>query len=391
MYNSIAMDLHTLLVECARQEGFPLAGTIDLDLAFADFSQTVQKNITHYDEWLKAGFAGAMEYLVRGRDRRADPRLLFPNAQSMLCVAIPYPRSTAGCESPTQGPRYARYLQGPDYHIEIAEKLERVMKNAQTHWNAIEDKSSSLKSSPLEWKICVDTSAVLERMWAALAGLGWIGKNTLLIHPKYGSYLFLAEVLINHKTGRGPSPLPNYCGHCTRCLKGCPTGALKDSRILDSNRCISYWTLEKRGELNLNNEDRKKMGSWIAGCDVCQEVCPFNLKPSKEATQTPIAPDLDSTLLQTWKSLLSENTDEYRNRVKHSALKRVKPGQFSRNLAMSLWNTLLNCSEEDRSFLTSRLKPLIQRRIDQELDEIAKKEWERFNVPKQPPLTQNQK
>src|SRR5206468_412958 len=158
-----------------------------------------------YDRWLSDGRAGAMQYLERGRSRRADPRQAFAEARSVLSVALPYPKRAGGAAAPESGPRYARYINGVDYHDVIAEKLERVMRTAAER---------SGLGAELRYKVCVDTSAVLERSWAALAGLGWIGKNTLLIHPKLGSYFFIGEVLINKATGQGPRPLPNYCGHC---------------------------------------------------------------------------------------------------------------------------------------------------------------------------------
>jgi epoxyqueuosine reductase len=172
--------------------------------------------------------------------------------------------------------------------------------------------------------------------------LGWIGKNTLLIHPHYGSYLFLAEVLINKKTGQGPHPIPNYCGNCTRCLNACPTQAFKGSHELDATRCISYWTLEKRGELQLSESDKAKMGTWVAGCDICQEVCPFNLKRSKAelaGSDTLSSPVQDgATELKAWDELFSETEEDYRKRVKNSALNRVKPEEFKRNLRITYEN-----------------------------------------------------
>ncbi|MEO5971331.1 MAG: QueG-associated DUF1730 domain-containing protein [Bdellovibrionia bacterium] len=168
------MELHELLIESSKQEGFPLAGVVDIDLVLSDPANRFQQHLLHFDKWIEAGYAGSMEYLIRGRDRRSDPRLVFPQAQSVLSVAIPYPRKPAGASNESQGPKYARYLQGQDYHLEIAEKLERVMRATKALWEA---SNATAPSLPLEWKICVDTSAVLERTWAALAGLGWIGKT----------------------------------------------------------------------------------------------------------------------------------------------------------------------------------------------------------------------
>lgn len=369
----LTMDLPHLLIEYAKQEGFPLAAVIDIDLAL---STSFDQHVKHYDHWIKSGFHGSMEYLVRGRDRRANPRLLFPDAESLLCVAIPYPRKPAGSPDPNSGPRYARYLQGPDYHHQLAEKLERVLQRVKKDW----EPSSHLPSLPTEklslrWKVCIDTSAVLERSWAALAGLGWIGKNTLLIHPRYGSYLFLGEVLINQKTGQGPRPLPSYCGNCTRCLTSCPTQALEKPHVLNSNQCISYLTLEKKSALDLEESVKKQMGVWVAGCDICQEACPFNRKPVRD--EKPDVYEENATDLQSWKALLLESPSGYRLRVKDSAMKRMKPEQFSRNLAMSLGNFLSHLSALDVETYRESLGPDITTRLERETDPAALSEWQR--------------
>jgi epoxyqueuosine reductase len=332
-----------LLTQKAREHDFPLSGALDLDSALSSEGEFAE-HLKRFDSWIAQDYGGEMGYLKRGRDRRADPRILFTDAKSIFCVAVPYERN-----APNDGPRYARYLRGRDYHLVIAERLEKLMQEI------------AKKESGLKWKVCVDTSAVLERSWAALAGLGWIGKNTTLIHPKLGSYLFLGEVLINREVGKGPSPIPNYCGQCTRCLTACPTSAFKEAGTLDSRRCISYWTLEKRGELNLSESDRKAVGTWVAGCDICQEVCPFNIKPSREEVvgidpEIAYAQQTDATRLRDWIALLEETPEQYKERVKESSLNRVKPEQFERNLAIALSNAQLSKAE------IGELLPLIKKR-----------------------------
>jgi epoxyqueuosine reductase len=364
--NSLKATLAETLESSALGQGFALASTLDLALA----GDAIAPHVARYDQWLAAGRAGAMQYLERGRDRRADPRVVFAEARSVLCVALPYPKRPSGAPRPSVGPRYARYIHGRDYHEDIAERLERAMREAAER---------SRLGSELRWKVCVDTSAVLERSWAMLAGLGWIGKNTLLIHPKLGSYFFLGIVLLNQETGQGPRPLPDYCGHCTRCLDGCPTRALTEPRWLDSRRCISYWTLEKRGALEIAESDKRAMGTWIAGCDICQEVCPFNRKPAQAELEQPSpAVDVANPLpaaerVRDWESLLRETPDEYRARVKDSALSRIKPAQFSRNLAI----TLANAIESEPGSWATRLRPLIAERLASETDDVARAEWAR--------------
>lgn len=299
------------LFEEIKKEGFPLYGIVDIEAAQSLYAE----HFSRYESWINQGHAGEMGYLLRGLERRKDPRNVFPQAQSVLSVALPYSKSPHGEESVETGVRYARYLRGRDYHDEIPERLKRAL---DTFLSA----QPEAFRNAFEFKICVDTSAILERSWASLSGLGWIGKNTMLIHPQYGSYLLLGEILINQKSHQEPKIHPNFCGSCTRCLTSCPTGALKE-RELNSNRCISYWTLEKRGELSLSDEDRALMGNWVAGCDVCQEVCPFNNK-AKELD----GPDQPAL----WSTLENETIEDYKKRTQESALNRVKPDQFKRNL-----------------------------------------------------------
>ncbi len=356
----LTKNLHELLVEAAADEGFPLAGAVDIDPALSEFDRHVQR----YDEWLKAGYSGTMSYLGRGRNRRANPRLVFPEAKSVFCVAIPYSRKPAGVDDPGVGVRYARYIQGRDYHVEIAERLERVMQK-------VRDARSGCQAPSLEWKICVDTSAVLERSWAALAGLGWIGKNTLLIHPKLGSFLFLAVILLNEETGQVPRPLRSYCGHCTRCLDACPTRAFAKPGVLDATRCISYATLEKKKAFPLDEEQRRKVGTWVAGCDICQEVCPFNRKPAMADDSCP------EPLLSDWESLLSETEQHYHKRISDSALSRVKPSQFSRNLAVALLNAFEQLPSREKIAFTKRYLAQVRSRYESEQDDFARIEWKR--------------
>ena len=358
------MDLHSIFVETAQKHGVPLASSVDLELALLDPNQSFNEQVKKFKTWINAGYAGSMDYLVRGQDRRSDPSLLFPGTQSILTVAIPY------SAKPTQlgeGPKYARYLRGPDYHLQIASLLETIMQEVALKF---------ISSSTFRWKVCVDTSAVLERTWATLSGLGWIGKNTLLMNPQWGSYLFLGEVLVTARTFQPPKPMKSFCGNCRRCLDGCPTQAFPEPRVLDSRKCISFWTLEKRGELDLIPEKKKQMGSWIAGCDICQEVCPFNFKRSRSEESLPdLLEGQGAIYLKEWLDLLRETPEEYKMRVKHSALKRVKPGQFSRNLANALSHFLDELKMRGDTRTLEELHPQVVRRVYIEEDEFALKEW----------------
>ena len=229
---------------------FPLSGVVDYDLSLPLY----REHASRYEEWIQNQSQCEMNYLARVLERRMNPMLVFPELKSVIVVARPYSPHPVG----TSQIRYARYLNGPDYHESMKVDLECSM---------LEVLRQEWVPKNLKYKICVDTSAVLERTWAALAGLGWIGKNTLLIHPQFGSYLFLGVIFTNQSFGKPPTLHLDYCGNCTRCLDTCPTGAFPESHYLESKKCISYLTLEKRGP---SSEPFDSKG-FVAGCDICQE------------------------------------------------------------------------------------------------------------------------
>jgi epoxyqueuosine reductase len=292
--------------DALRAAGFAGVGVVDYGLALPLFDPHAQR----YATWIDRGFHGEMGYLERGRDRRLNPKLVFPELESVITVALPYdPRPIE-----SGGVRYARYLNGPDYHDDLKARLR-----------------GALAAFPdLKHKICIDTSAVLERTWGALTGLGWIGKNTMLIHPQYGSYFFIGVVLTDRRFGRGPELLKDYCGNCSRCLEGCPTQAFAGPHDLDARKCVSYLTLEKRGPWS---EVPADTAGFVAGCDLCQEVCPYNTKPVRYAEETRGAFTVHPTLTPDAAALESETREQYQARIKDSALSRIKYEDFRRNFA----------------------------------------------------------
>lgn len=280
-------------------------------------------HLESYDHANVSGWFADMHYLVKGRDRRQDPRALFPAAQSVLCVMKPY--STQPYLN-NLGQSFARYSRGLDYHDDIFKCLQ----------TALEEWSQELElCSSVKWKICVDTSALLERTWAQLAGLGWIGKNGLLLHREYGSYTLLGFALINVEFDSAIQLHANFCGACTRCLSGCPTGAFPGPYQLDARRCLSYLTLEKKGEFTSAEQDLVASNSWVAGCDRCQEVCPFNQKRTKNES-TPASVPLDP-LMEIDEEKLTQISDlEFRIMTKNSSLSRMKRPMFLRNIVTAL-------------------------------------------------------
>ena len=261
------VELGRLVVDRCLSAGFALAGVCDA--APSDWEEA-------YREWIAAGKQGEMGYLARNVEKRLDPRELVPGARSVIVVADQYgSRNQEPAPVKTGDGRVARYAQGADYHVVMKERLHAICDALR------------LEHPGHEFRAFVDTAPVLEREHALRAGLGWIGKNTLLIHPQLGSWLFLGGILTTlevrlppEQEGKGPEP--DHCGTCTRCIDACPTAAISPGpeRSIDARRCISYLTIEHRSAIA--PELAAQMGEWLYGCDVCQEVCPHNSPRSAE-------------------------------------------------------------------------------------------------------------
>jgi epoxyqueuosine reductase len=267
------------------------------------------------EAWLDAGYAGTMSYLDRGRAERLDPARLLPGARSVVAVAMSYNKST---EDDWRG--VSRYARGRDYHDVIRPRLVE-----------LGEFIGSAAGAPVASRAAVDSSAVLERDLAARAGLGWIGKNTNLLTPSLGSYFFIGMVLTTAELPFDQRE-PDRCGTCTACLDACPTRAFVAPYVLDARRCISYLTIEHRGDIA--GELADQLGEWVFGCDVCQEVCPWNRKaePGHEPALEP------SGSFGALESLLELDREEFRARFRGSALTRTKRAGLLRNAAIVLAN-----------------------------------------------------
>lgn len=276
--------------------------------------------------WLDRGDQAGMEYLGRRIEARIDPSQIFPGARSVLFVALQY--HPLGQPEPPGDlwRRVARYARGKDYHDVMGIRLR-----------TLEDRIREAFPG-CETRRYVDTGPVLERELAARAGLGVVGKNTMLLHPEGGSWFLLGEVFLSLDVlPMAPAvPLTDLCGSCTLCLEACPTGALPEPYRLDSNRCISYWTIEHRGPLP--PEARRMVGGWVFGCDVCQEVCPWNAAPAgavhPEMELPPERAELDLA------RLLRLPREEYVERFRGSPMKRAKLEGLQRNAAVAMGNRL---------------------------------------------------
>lgn len=303
--------------EIARECGFEIAG-----VAAAQPSADMDR----YREWTAAGYAGEMRYLTDSRaEVRADPRNLLAAARSIVCVGKMYqtawPHSTRFDEPGRAW--ISRYAWGEDYHEEVRRGLARL--DAMMRERARE---------PFESRICVDTAPLLERSYARAAGLGWVGRNTCLINQEKGSWFFLGELLVSLEIDPDTPP-PDRCGTCARCIDACPTAAIVASGqayTIDSRLCISYFTIELRGPVP--EEHRAAVGAHIFGCDICQDVCPWNRRAplTDDPAYAPraFAPPLAE--------LASVSAEEFREMFRGSPVSRTKYGGFLRNVAIAMGN-----------------------------------------------------
>jgi epoxyqueuosine reductase len=312
----------------ANEQGFPLAGVTTPD---------PPPHITFFQGWLQAGYHASMSWMGTedSLNRRSNPRLILPECRSILVLGTPYPapRGNVG------GGNIAAYALNQDYHDVLGKRLQALV-------DSIEDLVG--ESVPNRWY--TDTGPVLEKELAMRAGLGWIGKNTTLIHQDYGSYFFLAEILLALDLIPDAPMIESYCGTCTSCLDACPTNALRDPYTLDANRCISFLTIEHRGEIPAGL--RPQMGDWIFGCDICQIVCPWN-KPGQEATNIWEEFQPRNDLLAVDPVIEVELTQEqFSVKYKGSPIKRAKRQGYLRNIAIALGNR----EEEDALPALSKAK-----------------------------------
>jgi epoxyqueuosine reductase len=278
-----------------------------------------------YVEWLERQYNGEMGYLARDDAvaRRLEPAEALPGARSVIVVAMNYAGGENGPADDPRLPIIARYARGLDYHTVFEEKLEQLA-------GAIHE----LAGNTGDTRCYVDYGPVLERDHAQRAGIGWIGKNTCLIHPAFGSYIFIGEILTTAELQTDDAFLPDHCGTCDRCIWACPTGAIEGPRVLDARLCISYLTIELRGPIPI--ELRPAIGNRIFGCDICQEVCPWN----KEAPQTdePRFRPRDDVGGAELVELMGLSEEEFAARLADTPLARAKRRGLLRNVAVALGN-----------------------------------------------------
>jgi epoxyqueuosine reductase len=303
----------------ARRLGFFLAGFTSPD---------PPAHLGVFEYWLSQGRQASMDYLAdeRARARRADPRLILPECKSILVLALPYsnPNTPEASNEVQSSGRCAAYAWGDDYHIIISQKLEALVQFIE-----------KLCGQPIPNRWYTDTGPILERDLAQRAGLGWIGKNTCLISPRHGSYFLLAEIFLGLQLEPDPPFETDQCGTCTRCIQACPTQCILPDRTIDAGRCISYLTIELKDDIPA--ELRPAVGNWIFGCDICQEVCPWNRfadaegEPALQVREGMAQPDLIREL--------ALGPVEFNSKFKDSPLRRTKRRGYLRNVAVALGNT----------------------------------------------------
>ncbi len=304
--SSSCISANTSIVKGIAQElGFSFCG-----ISKAEF---LTNEAPKLEEWLKRGYQGKMGYLENHFDKRLDPTKLVPGAKSVVSLIYNYFPSQI---HETEGNlKLAKYAYGQDYHEVIKEKLKDLFSMIQQQIGEIEG------------RVFVDSAPVHERAWAAKSGLGWVGKNSLLLNRQMGSFFFLAELVIDLELAPD-GPIKDYCGTCTACQDACPTDAIPEPYVVDASRCISYLTIELKE--SIPEEFKDKMNDWVFGCDICQDVCPWNRfsKPHKESSFAPQG--WENFSRKEWQELTEET---FRQVFKKSALKRAKFPGLKRNIA----------------------------------------------------------
>jgi epoxyqueuosine reductase len=270
-------------------------------------------------EWLGRGLHGEMRWMERDPSQRTDPRLLLPSARSVVVVALNYYTPHEHTNNMATG-KISRYAWGDDYHDVVGGKLKLLLAWIKEQWPEAEGKA------------CVDIQPMMDKAWAVRAGLGWIGKHSNLITREYGSWVFLGELLLNLELEYDTERIEDHCGSCTLCLEACPTEAITEPYVVDSNKCISYATIELRAP-SIPKSVASNLEGWLYGCDICQDVCPWNRfeQPTTEARFEPRPDNINASL----SDILELTPETYSERFRLSAIKRAKLSGLQRN-ALSL-------------------------------------------------------
>jgi len=297
-----------LIKQTAKKAGFELVGIAKAEAMPEEFDR--------YQEWLASGYHATMQYLEKNLEKRKDIREILPGAESVIVVGLSYYTPHAHHDSKEEG-KISRYAWGTDYHEIIPMKMQEIVSTLQS----IDPDSQS--------KVYVDTGPIPEKQWARKAGIGWQGKNSNIISREIGSWFFLG-IIITTIPLHYDSPMEDYCGTCTACLDACPTNAIIEPYKVDANKCISYWTIEAKPHIEIPTEIASNMEQWVYGCDICQDICPWNRFSSESYIQE-FQPRNNETGL-TFHSILEMKQEDFSNRFRKSPVKRTKLAGLQRNV-----------------------------------------------------------
>ena len=288
-------------------EGFNKVGIVG--------AQSLTDEGRRLNEWLARGYHGEMRWMARDVEKRISPLEIFPPARSVVVVAINYFTPQQHQQSPTSG-KVSRYAWGDDYHDIVKEKLLSLLA-----WIREQEPEA-------QGKVCVDIQPTMDKAWAVRAGLGWLGKHSNVITPEHGSWVFIGELLLNLELDHDTERMEDHCGTCTLCIDACPTAAITEPYVVDSNKCISYATIELRA-IELPDEIESKLSGWLYGCDICQDVCPWNRfeEPTSETRFAPREGNVNAELSE----ILELTPESYAARYRGSAMKRAKLTGLQRN------------------------------------------------------------
>jgi epoxyqueuosine reductase len=308
--------------ERAYIEGFDKVGIVR--------AQELEQERKRLQQWLGRGLHGEMRWMERDPVQRTDPRMVLPSARSVVVVALNYYTPHEHNDDSTTG-KISRYSWGDDYHDVVGGKLKSLLAWIKEQWPEAEGKA------------CVDIQPMMDKAWAVRAGLGWIGKHTNLITREYGSWVFLGELLLNLELEYDTEQVTDHCGSCTLCLEACPTDAITEPYVVDSNRCISYATIELRAP-SIPGAVAEKLNGWLYGCDICQDVCPWNRfeQPTAEARFEPREGSVNASLPE----ILKLTPEAYAERFRKSAIKRAKLTGLQRNARALLEKTIDDKKQE---------------------------------------------